>query len=542
MKKRVAALVLAFVLAMGLTGGLVFAADGEDSSDTVSGTCGDNLTWVLEDGVLTISGTGDMDDYGSNYYEEEQPPWYGERDEITSVVIESNVTSIGSSAFEECNNIESVSLPSALTNIGDYAFSYCISLESIEIPGSVTSIGTGAFYACRSVESIEIPEGVTSVGVGAFYACENLTSIEIPASVTSIGAAAFANEAVTSKSVIFKGDAPELNLPDGYGSFTRGEGFVIQYYSSIFGYNYYSTAADTTAYWPDVTIYYYSDAEGFTDEYKMQLEAGANVTWVVLDRESDETESAGSTDTGDSSDSDVGSDSADTGSTDTESDSSDTAETGSTSADDSSSDSTDTSASSDDSVSEDTDTADYSVSSGDGTDPDSAGDSASSDDSGSAGDTSLSIIDSATTASYTLGSGTAAVIAVDADIETFVSVTVDGTALTQDVDYTVTEGSTIITFTESFLETLSEGDHDVVIAFTGGDVETILSILSADASDDADTSDDADDSEDGDDSDDSEESSAAEVGDSSGLALWMALGLLAVLGLIGAGLRKRITG
>ncbi len=30
-----------------------------------SGTCGDNLTWTLEDGVLTISGTGDMKDYQS---------------------------------------------------------------------------------------------------------------------------------------------------------------------------------------------------------------------------------------------------------------------------------------------------------------------------------------------------------------------------------------------------------------------------------------------------------------------------------------------
>ena len=31
-----------------------------------SGTCGDNLTWVLiDDGVLTISGTGTMYDYGS---------------------------------------------------------------------------------------------------------------------------------------------------------------------------------------------------------------------------------------------------------------------------------------------------------------------------------------------------------------------------------------------------------------------------------------------------------------------------------------------
>lgn len=34
---------------------------------TVGGTCGDNLTWTFDEasGMLTISGTGDMYDYGS---------------------------------------------------------------------------------------------------------------------------------------------------------------------------------------------------------------------------------------------------------------------------------------------------------------------------------------------------------------------------------------------------------------------------------------------------------------------------------------------
>ena len=41
-------------------------------SAAASGTCGDNLTWTLDDdyGTLTISGNGDMDDYGSYSY-----PW-----------------------------------------------------------------------------------------------------------------------------------------------------------------------------------------------------------------------------------------------------------------------------------------------------------------------------------------------------------------------------------------------------------------------------------------------------------------------------------
>ncbi|MBQ7301205.1 MAG: hypothetical protein IJW77_15370, partial [Clostridia bacterium] len=47
-----------------------------------SGTCGENLTWTLVDGVLTISGTGDMYDYDSthwDYYPNVEPaPWQGQ--------------------------------------------------------------------------------------------------------------------------------------------------------------------------------------------------------------------------------------------------------------------------------------------------------------------------------------------------------------------------------------------------------------------------------------------------------------------------------
>ena len=48
---------------------------------------------------------------------------------------------------------------------------------SIEIPDSVTSIGSSAFKNCNSLTSIEIPDSVTSIGDGAFYWCTSLTSI-----------------------------------------------------------------------------------------------------------------------------------------------------------------------------------------------------------------------------------------------------------------------------------------------------------------------------------------------------------------------------
>ena len=123
---------------------------------------------------------------------------------LTSITIHSGVTSIGSSAFEDCSNLESVTFAegSQLTSIGGLAFSGCSSLTSITIPAGVTSIGSSAFRYCSSLTSIEIPAGVTSIEGYAFSGCRSLTSIEIPAGVTSIEGNAFSGcSSLTSISI-----------------------------------------------------------------------------------------------------------------------------------------------------------------------------------------------------------------------------------------------------------------------------------------------------------------------------------------------------
>ena len=98
----------------------------------ISGTCGANLTWTLDDnGTLTISGTGKMndydhyDDYDLYYNSYSTAPWGGSvsnANRVKTVVIENGVTSIGDSAFEDCTELTSVTLPDSVTSIGDYAF------------------------------------------------------------------------------------------------------------------------------------------------------------------------------------------------------------------------------------------------------------------------------------------------------------------------------------------------------------------------------------------------------------------------------------
>ena len=182
MKKRLLSFVLAVLMIASLLPATALAADV-----VASGTCGaegdgSNLTWTLNsEGVLTISGSGDMRDYDYS------SPWYENGNQIQSVFMANGVTSIGGGAFWGCTSLTSVTIPDSVTSIGDSAFFNCKSLTSVTIPDSVTSIGEGAFCACTYLTSVTIPDSVTSIGGGAFNGCKSLTSVTIPDSVTSIG-------------------------------------------------------------------------------------------------------------------------------------------------------------------------------------------------------------------------------------------------------------------------------------------------------------------------------------------------------------------
>ncbi len=138
------------------------------------------------------------------------------------------VSTIGDSAFSDCDVLTSITIPDTVLFICPSAFSGCVGLTSIEIPASVTYIGNLVFDDCDNLNEIKvdpdnsnytsqdkkgnecnaimsnegtellygcaetkIPDGVMRIEDYAFYGCHGLTEIEIPNTVTSIGEWAF---------------------------------------------------------------------------------------------------------------------------------------------------------------------------------------------------------------------------------------------------------------------------------------------------------------------------------------------------------------
>ncbi len=154
------------------------------TESSASGTCGENLTWTLDNqGTLTISGTGEMEDYrilheeyeGRLYFGVHNAPWRSE--DVISVIISDGVTSIGEYAFDGHYELTSVAIPPSMTEISAYAFNDCTGLVSISIPEGVTNIGICAFAGCENLDRITLPTSLESVGTNAFDDCYKMLDI-----------------------------------------------------------------------------------------------------------------------------------------------------------------------------------------------------------------------------------------------------------------------------------------------------------------------------------------------------------------------------
>ena len=149
------------------------------ADEALSGTCGENAVWSLTEAdgefILTISGTGPMDDYEQaldmdsaapedTSAEETVPedtapevegddqqsdlhkvPWYDTRDRVTVVVVEEGISTVGSYAFSGFSSLKEVILPGSVKTLGEHCFDRCDMLSGIIVPESVSEVRDIAF-------------------------------------------------------------------------------------------------------------------------------------------------------------------------------------------------------------------------------------------------------------------------------------------------------------------------------------------------------------------------------------------------------------
>lgn len=208
-------------------------ATGENGQDGADGKDGDsikitqdenNVYFELADGtIITISKTGQSVDSNIIQFEDANVKaicianWdangdgglsYEEAATVTTIGKEfkgkgifafnelqyfTGLTSISSSAFEDCSELLLIKLPDNIISIDSYAFENCTSLKKIHIPAKVESIKNMAFYNCLQLITVTYDKDsqLNTIGPLGFMKCTSLTVIEIPASVETIEANAF---------------------------------------------------------------------------------------------------------------------------------------------------------------------------------------------------------------------------------------------------------------------------------------------------------------------------------------------------------------
>ena len=204
-------------------------------------SCGTNAKAVISDGVLTITGSGAIKDYGNTA--STLAPWYPFRDQIQSVVIGEGITKVGTRAFFNCSTATDITIPVSMTEVRDNAFAGCLKLKRVSYDGFKSqwddiSVGsnngyfrnaavnylyrsgtlsggatwrlsgnTGKLEICGGnipggpslpwynyapyIREIWAEYGVQTIGADAFRDCSGVTEVHIDEDVTMVGERAF---------------------------------------------------------------------------------------------------------------------------------------------------------------------------------------------------------------------------------------------------------------------------------------------------------------------------------------------------------------
>lgn len=183
-----------------------------------SGKAGKNVRWELNDGVLTITGSGPMKNFGKDRPFRE--------DRIKKLVVGEGITTIGNNLCRDCLNLITAELPNSLNHIGENAFLNCENLSEIRIPFGTETIAQNAFMNCKTFIEIELPMSIKVVGHSAFAGCENMTFARLAQSAEAIGEDAFKG----CKLLAELADLPSFVTTDSFMTYGLNRAAVKKYW------------------------------------------------------------------------------------------------------------------------------------------------------------------------------------------------------------------------------------------------------------------------------------------------------------------------
>lgn len=191
------------------------------AAQTFTGTYYSNAIWTLTPNgadtyKLTISGTGQMGDFGTSWSfgkpwnyalaEKESTAVMESRNKITEIEIAAGITAIGAHAFEGYEKISKIELPDSVTELGEYAFNHCSGVTSVRLSNNLTEIKATALSDLGTTSnvvgsvanpiSITLPDSLLYIR-GRAFSLSNGSGLKgdltIPDNVQSIGEDAFVN-------------------------------------------------------------------------------------------------------------------------------------------------------------------------------------------------------------------------------------------------------------------------------------------------------------------------------------------------------------
>lgn len=198
-----------------------YSAQYNGAAQTFTGTYYSNAIWTLTPNgadtyKLTISGTGQMGDFGTSWSfgkpwnyalaEKESTAVTESRNKITEIEIAAGITAIGAHAFEGYEKISKIELPDSVTELGEYAFNHCSGVTSVRLSNNLTEIKATALSDLGTTSnvvgsvanpiSITLPDSLLYIR-GMAFSLSNGSGLKgdltIPDNVQSIGEYAFVN-------------------------------------------------------------------------------------------------------------------------------------------------------------------------------------------------------------------------------------------------------------------------------------------------------------------------------------------------------------